>query len=215
MGFGGTGIPLILHSVGGGLDACGMGEMGTPRISDPSESAGNRVPSIFARLRIEGNRFPQNADPLTWSAMPRKTNPDRVAKYKGLIKGVKKRWSSSGTRMLGNKNYSHAEVIEQIQSILDAIQETATAYAAWRDCVARQRELERSLRELVGWVEGSVRTEVGNDARLLETFGLQPAKKTGPRTSSAKLAMVQKAKATRVVRRTMGKRQRQKVRGKE
>ena len=145
--------------------------------------------------------------------MARKTNAERVARYAGLLKGVKKHWSPSAARILGGTTYTHAEIIGRLQSMLDAIEQTAAAYAAWRDRVVKQRALEKSLRAFVGVIEAMVRTEVGNSAPLLLAFGLQPAKKTGPRTTQAKVTMVQKARATRVVRKTMGKRQRQKVRG--
>jgi hypothetical protein len=146
--------------------------------------------------------------------MARKSNVERVAKYKGLVNGIKKRWSSSGTRIILNENYSSSEVVDRLQSMIDAIQETSQAYAGWRDRLSKQRELEKSLREFVRYIDEAVRTEVGNNAELLAIFGLQPAKKTGPRATKTKLAMVQKARATRVMRKTMGRRQRQKIQGK-
>src|SRR3974390_2382885 len=141
--------------------------------------------------------------------MARKTSVERVAKYEGLMSGIQKRWPSSGARVILNESCSSRDVVARLQSILDAIQVTSQAYAAWRDRVAKQRELEEDLREFVRCLEDLVRTEVGNNAKQLAIFGLKTARKTGPRATDAKVDMVQKAKATRVMRQTMGKRQRQ------
>ena len=98
--------------------------------------------------------------------------------------------------------------------MLDSIDQTSSAYAAWRGQVAKQRVLERQLREFVRMLESIIRIENGRSPSALADFGLEPSKKTGPRTAEAKAVMVEKAKATRIERHTMGKRQKLKIKGK-
>ena len=57
----------------------------------------------------------------------------------------------------------------------------------------------------------AVRAQRGPSATALEDFGLEAAKKTGPKTVHAKVVAAVKGKATRAKRGTMGKRQRKKV----
>jgi hypothetical protein len=146
--------------------------------------------------------------------MPRKTNPQLVTKYQGLIRGVRKRWSTSGSRLIAGTTYSPAQVVDRLQSILDAIDETSSAYAAWRAQVAKQRTRQRQLRDFVRLLESTIRIENGDSPSALGDFGLEPSKKTGPSTPEAKVEMAKKAKATRIERHTMGKRQKLKIKGK-
>jgi hypothetical protein len=146
--------------------------------------------------------------------MPRQTNPQLATKYRGLMQGVRKRWSASGPRLIANKTYSPAQIVDRLQSMLDSIEQTSSAYAAWRGQVARQRVQERQLREFLRMLESIIRIENGHSPSALADFGLEPSKKTGPSTPEAKAEMVKKAKATRTARHTMGKRQKLKIKGK-
>jgi hypothetical protein len=146
--------------------------------------------------------------------MARKTNSQLVTKYQGLIRGVRKRWSPSGSRLIAGRTYSPAQIVERLQSMLDAIDETSSAYAVWRAQVAKQRTRQRQLGDFVRLLESTIRIESGDSPSALGDFGLEPSSKTGPRTPEAKVEMAKKAKATRIERHTMGKRQRQKIKGK-
>jgi hypothetical protein len=141
------------------------------------------------------------------------TNLQLVTKHRGLMDGARKHWSRNEPRMLGGKSYSYVELIAKLQSLIDAIDATSAAHAAWRAKVAQQRNLQKRLRNFVRNVESVIRNEAGDNASELADFGLRPRKKTGPRTIKAKLEMVQKAAATRTLRHTTGKRQRRKIKG--
>ncbi len=145
--------------------------------------------------------------------MARKTRGEVVSKYESLIQGIKKHWAKDGPRSIGGRNYATADAIAQLQRMLDAVDATAAAYAVWRSRVADQRTIETKLRQFLRFVEGLVRTQVGGDASVLADFGLQPSRKTGPRTTEAKVSMVKRAKATRLERHTMGKRQKKNIKG--
>jgi len=171
-------------------------------------------PAAGVRPLFGESVFPRTPARYCLERMPRKTSPQLATKYRGLIRGVRKRWSTSGPRVIASKTYSPAQIVDRLQSMLDSIDQTSSAYAAWRGQVAKQRVLERQLREFVRMLESIIRIENGRSPSALADFGLEPSKKTGPRTAEAKAVMVEKAKATRIERHTMGKRQKQKIKGK-
>ncbi|HEY8038391.1 MAG TPA: hypothetical protein VIF15_01300 [Polyangiaceae bacterium] len=146
--------------------------------------------------------------------MARKSNVERGSKYRGLVKGMKKRWSATELVTLASKTLTVQQIVDHLKTVLDAIDATASSYAAWRDQVARQRAMEEQVRDLVRLLGDRIHTLYGDSATDLADFGMEPLKKTGPKTVTAKVAMVTKAAATRVERRTMGKRQKQRIKGK-
>jgi len=143
--------------------------------------------------------------------MARQAGFQRSTRYLGLARGVKKRWMARGAVVVDGKSYTPREILDELQALLDASAATLQAYAVWREQVAKQRVLEAAGRSLVQGLGDAVRTEYGPSATALEDFGLEPAKKTGPKTLQAKVLSAVKGKATRVRRGTMGKRQRKKV----
>jgi hypothetical protein len=143
--------------------------------------------------------------------MARQAAFQRSTRYVGLARGVKKRWMARGAIVIYGKSYTPQEILDELQSFLDAAAATLHAHGVWREQVAKQRALEAAGRSFVGFLGVAVRTEYGESATALEDFGLEPAKKTGPKTVQAKVVAAVKGKATRVRRGTMGKRQRKKV----
>jgi hypothetical protein len=97
--------------------------------------------------------------------------------------------------------------------VLDSIKETSARRAAWSQQVAIQRSLERSTRDFVRYLEIAVRAAFGDNARKLADFGLERAKKPGPRSAMVKALAAEQAKATRLARGTLGRRQRLKIKG--
>jgi hypothetical protein len=79
--------------------------------------------------------------------------------------------------------------------------------------VAEERALEGEVRPLLVDFEGVVRNLVGQDAERLAAFAWNPRAKRGPKTPAVKAASAEKARATRKRRKTMGKRQKAKIRG--
>jgi hypothetical protein len=147
------------------------------------------------------------------TAMARKTSLQRQSRYQSLMSGVKEHWSPSGKYVIGGGRYSKAEIIGRLQSVLDSMKETSARFAAWRAQVAIQRTLEKSLHNFVRYLEFAVRAKHGENRRMLAAFGLEPAKKPGPRTAMVKALAAEKAKATRQARGTLGRRQRLKIKG--
>jgi hypothetical protein len=144
------------------------------------------------------------------AAMPRQARLQRVNRYVSLSRGVKKRWMARGVIVLGGKSYTPQQILDQLKALIDAIDGTGQAYAAWREKRAKQRQLEEAMRPFVEFLGLDARLLYGRNLTALADFGLEPVKKPGPKTPTVKDASAKKAKATRAERGTMGKRQRKK-----
>jgi hypothetical protein len=120
---------------------------------------------------------------------------------------------ASGPIVLGGVSYTPQGILDELASLVDAIDDGMHAYAAWRAQVAKQRQLERSLRGFVQSLGAAVRLQYGSDLTVLTDFGMGAVKKTGPKTNEVKAAAAAKGKATRAERGTMGKKQRKKIKG--
>jgi len=145
--------------------------------------------------------------------MPRQASLERSTRYVALSRGVKKRWMARGPITLGGESYTPQELLAELKSLVDAIDGTAHAYAAWRAQLLRQRKLEKAKRLFVESVGIEVRLKHGRDPTVLADFGLEAPKKPGPKTAEVKAAAAEQGKATRAKRGTMGKRQRKKDKG--
>lgn len=145
--------------------------------------------------------------------MARRSQAERRALYEGLREGIRTEWSGREPLFIRNQLWTMAELTGALQEMLDAMDAADRAYAVFSDKVAARRTLERTHAALVAGVVKFVQTELEGSARKLARFGQVQHEKTGPKTNEAKVRMVEKAKATRRRRGTMGKRQRRKIKG--
>jgi hypothetical protein len=100
------------------------------------------------------------------------------------------------------------ELLARMQAHVEALNAVRAAEARRRECVLRERTIERSLDPIYKRLEGVIRSTYGENVRILARFGLSPAKTPGPKTVEAKKEMVVNAAATRAARGTKGKRRR-------
>jgi hypothetical protein len=145
--------------------------------------------------------------------MARQARLQRTTRYVALSRGVKKRWMAGGPVELDGKSYTPQEILDRLKSLVDAVDASAHAYASWRATVATQHQLEEANLVFVQHVGIAVRLLHGKDLKALGDFGMEPVKKTGPKTAEVKAAAADKGRATRAKRGTMGKRQRKKAKG--
>jgi hypothetical protein len=139
--------------------------------------------------------------------MARKAKNARRARYAGLQAGVRKLWMKQPTRFAG-KLWKGEEIVEVLQTLLDADNACDLAYAAYRGKVQQRRALEKRWGFLVRAVTGLARVQHGQDPATLGAFGLDPSPPTGPQTLAVKVASAEKLRATRALRGTKGKKRR-------
>jgi hypothetical protein len=145
--------------------------------------------------------------------MPRVSKVTQHARATKLLAGIAKRFPAKGRRLVGGTSYTRRELAALFQDQLDAMAESSAAHAALKAAVRRERAATERARaveqDLRLWAESLY----GRASIAITDFGWRIAKKPGPKTAKAKRDVVEKGAATRAARETLGKRQRQKLRG--
>jgi hypothetical protein len=143
--------------------------------------------------------------------MARKSKTAQQARFIALQRGIKKHWKDGKT--LANKKYTQADLLAFLQNLRERFAAVGTARAAYKEALAKRKEAEREAAPVLTDIEAMVDGEFGDAVVPRADFGLGPRRKKGPKTTQAKVLMVERARATRKKRGTMGKRQRKKIRG--
>ncbi len=143
--------------------------------------------------------------------MARRSKTDKRRIIGALRRGVEKHWKEP--RTIHGVTYTQAELLAFLDKLEALFAEVARTRVAHETAVVKREKAEREGAPLIAAIVEKADAEVGNDAVKRADFGLPQRRKKGPKTTMAKLLMVEKARATRKKRGTMGKRQRKKIRG--
>jgi len=106
-----------------------------------------------------------------------------------------------------------AQITSKLQSIVTLRSDVDAAKAATKAKLAAEASQLPALRDLMIAFESYLRGAYGSQPDVLADFGLQPKKVRTPATVVAKAAALAKRAATRAARHTMGKVQKQAVKG--
>lgn len=115
--------------------------------------------------------------------------------------------------MIHDVTYTQAELLAFLDELELLFAAVARTHVAHQTAVLKREKAEREGAPLIAAIIEKADAECGNNAVTRADFGLGPRRQKGPKTAEAKLLMVEKARATRRKRGTMGKRQRKKIRG--
>ena len=139
--------------------------------------------------------------------MTSKNRTNQMAADQQLADGLTKNAGILGTFGFGGKQLKPADVVQVLQGRTTAAQ-AATAARANLNAAATAAATElTNTRALITAVKQALRALFANDIAMLATFGLAPIKVPAP-TPATKVGAAVKAKATRTVRGTKGKKQR-------
>jgi hypothetical protein len=144
--------------------------------------------------------------------MPRQNRTTTLARAQQAIDGITKNVLTMPTLPVGAKAYSPAQLAALIQSRIDAANEVAARKASWQAAVTTERQLDKQVTVALQDLRNLVIGAFGPTAPELASFGFSPPK-VATLTTEQKQAAVLKRNATRVARRTMGKRQKAKIKG--
>ena len=143
--------------------------------------------------------------------MARRSKTDMRRLVGALRRGIEKHRKQP--RMIHAVTYTQAELLAFLDELELRFAEVARTHAAHQTAVVNREKAQRAGAPLIAAIIEKAESECGNNAVTRADFGLAPRRKKGPKTAEAKLLMVEKARATRKKRGTMGKRQRKKIRG--
>jgi hypothetical protein len=145
--------------------------------------------------------------------MPRVSKITQHTRAMKLLAGIAKHFPATGRFRIAGASYTRAQLAAVFQEQLDAMTAVGAAHALLTAAVMRERAATKrahaAAKNLRLWAEG----HFGSSALAITDFGWSIPRKTGPKTVEAKLAVARKGAATRAARKTLGKRQRQKIRG--
>jgi hypothetical protein len=129
-----------------------------------------------------------------------------------LIAGILKHVGKNGSLIVAGKKYRVADIIALLQSRIDASQAVNDARAVWLAQVDAEKARIEETSDFVFSLRQCLAGTYGSSVEVLADFGL-PRRKRRAMTVEEKATALAKGKATRKARRTMGKRQREQVRG--
>jgi hypothetical protein len=130
-----------------------------------------------------------------------------------LIAGTAKNLTSTTSVTLLGSSYTPAQITSKLQSIVTLRSDVDAAKAATKAKLAAEASQLPALHDLMIAFESYLRGAYGSQPDVLAEFGLQPKKVRTPATVATKAAAVAKRTATRAARHTMGKVQKQAVKG--
>jgi hypothetical protein len=140
-------------------------------------------------------------------------NKDKtINKNRQAIGGMHKHFAGIPSFVLGGTPTTPADAIATLQGAIDAVDAAATAEKAFHDAVAAQHVALAKANALLKALKTLVENQLGSTEAILGDFGFTRPARQVP-NEETKAAAVAKRAATRAARKTMGKRQKAKVKG--
>jgi hypothetical protein len=135
----------------------------------------------------------------------------QMAGEQKLIAGVEKHLSKVTIHIAG-KTFTPKQIVSILQARASATNAASAARAAWLKVVSEERVQHAQTKEIVDGLRQVLLVMFGSAVDTLNDFGLSPRKRR-PLDPSEKVKKAARARATRAARHTMGKRQKQAIKG--
>ena len=140
------------------------------------------------------------------------TRRDVLAELRSLASGVQKHLTT-GPYGIAGQTYTATELLTRVQVSVDSAVRVQEARAALVDALANDSAIHKSEAEFLRSLRNIILGAFSNSSETLAEFALEPKKKRRPLTAEESLEAAAKLRATRAERRTMGKRQRARIKG--
>jgi hypothetical protein len=129
-----------------------------------------------------------------------------------VIAGIQKHLLTTPSLPLAGTAYTPADLVTLIQSRTTQAATVAAASATWHSAVAAEKALNAKLKPILQGLQQYVLNTFGSASPTIADFGYSAPARKAPDPDTLVVAAA-KAKATRVARGTLGKVQKQKVKG--
>ena len=133
-------------------------------------------------------------------------------RIRGLIAGTQKHMPT-GPLTVGGATYTGATIVQELQSLADALASVDAAKASWKEALKNETDARAKVDPVVQAYRSWLVASLGGAPSTLADYGLSPPKARAPLTAEQKVAAALKAKATRAARHTMGSKQKKAVTG--
>jgi hypothetical protein len=142
-----------------------------------------------------------------------KTNRDKtINRNRQAIAGIQKHFGNTPTLALGGTPTAPKDVIATLQAAMASIDAAVAAEKAFHEATAAQHAAIAKGNTVLDSLKTLVLSQLGSGDGVLGDFGFSNPKRQAS-TEATKAAAVVKRAATRTARHTMGKRQKQNVKG--
>ena len=142
----------------------------------------------------------------------KRSKTSRQRRLGSVIKALRTRFDGTSSLKLAGKAYALPELARLLQEEIEAMKAVYQAEALRSEAISRERALRQRNKALLVALENLVRGLYGADVRVLSDFALSAPKKPR-RTLTVKVDATKKSKATRQVRRTIGKKRKKSAKG--
>jgi hypothetical protein len=136
---------------------------------------------------------------------------DVLATMQAIVNGVETNLDNK-TLVLNRVAITSSALVASLQNVIAAYQAAQAARAAWIQAVSTQHALVDAIQPTIVALRAYIVAVYGEQSAEYKSFGFTPRRKSQP-SAEAKALANQKRLATRAARKTMGSRQRLKIRG--
>jgi hypothetical protein len=133
-------------------------------------------------------------------------------RIRGLIAGTQKH-SPNGSLTFGGTTFTAQVLVQDLQSLADALAATDVARAAWKDALKNAVDTRAKVLPTMESYRSWVVATYGNAPSTLADYGMSPRKVRTPLTAEQKATAALKRTATRQARMTLGKNQKKAIKG--
>jgi hypothetical protein len=156
-----------------------------------------------------------NTEEMVMATSSKTSKVSRQARIQKVISGIQKYFLNQTALTLGGVSTPPTDLIKLLQSDIDASNAATATRALLTTDVQAERNSHQKVDPVLRFIKSFVMGQFGDtsdSAHKLEDFGYSPRK---PRVTKVQVKAVaaDKARATRVVRHTMGPKQKAKVKG--
>jgi hypothetical protein len=143
--------------------------------------------------------------------MARRTKPETTTEIIAMLKAFDD-FPDVEDIKFEDKKLPRGKMAQTLRSYVAGVERTRRASIAHRTCVAEERAALAAAHPIVLRIRLFLRTRLGPKSPLLQTYGVQPLR-PGKKTVEVKLQAIEKARETRKLRKTMGRKQRRAIKG--
>jgi len=147
------------------------------------------------------------------STNPKANHVQQQAADQGLIGGLTKHSATLTSFLVGSTSLKTSDIITILQARIAAANTAQSTRATWQAAVKANANERASTKTLISGVKTQLQVMFAGSIDTLADFGLKPRKVPVARTPEEKAASTAKAKATRAARKTLGPKQKAKVKG--
>ncbi len=142
--------------------------------------------------------------------LPKKNRPNYLANLEKLVEGFTLHAADVQQLIIGGAVVKSADIVAKLDARVAQAKVVGTTNATWRAAVEADKAATQDLKPFLSNVRQALLVVLAGKTEALADFGLT-ARKKPTMTPQARTAAALKAKATRVARGTMGKKQKAKI----